>query len=91
MLAWYTAERAPGIDLAAGQPPDAILITDATWPSQDGFKALDDWPTMKSQIDCCFRLADSQTVTTMPFAWAASSSSVSWRLYVPRAVEEGRS
>ena len=72
-------------------PPDAILVTDATWPSQDGFKALDDWPTMKQQIDCCFRLADSQTVTTVLFPWAASAPSVSWRLYVPRAVDVGRS
>ncbi len=72
-------------------PPDAILVTDATWPSADGFKALDEWPTMKQQIDCCYSLADSQTVTTTPFAWAASSPSVSWRLYLPRTTKVGRS
>ncbi len=72
-------------------PPDAILVTDATWPSSDGFKALDEWPMLKQQIDQCYRLADSQTVTTEPFAWAASSPSVSWRLYMPRTTKVGRS
>ena len=83
--------RASFIKDLQASPPDAILVTDATWPSPDGFKALDDWPTMKRQIDCCFRLADSQTLTTVPFAWAASSPSVSWRLYLPRVVDVGRS
>ena len=72
-------------------PPDAILITDATWPSLDGFKALDGWPTMKTAIDCCYTLADSQTVRTPPFSWAASSPSVSWRLYMPRNIKVGGS
>ncbi|MCW6506742.1 hypothetical protein [Lichenifustis flavocetrariae] len=66
------------------RPPDAILVTDATWPSEDGLKAVDDWPEFSAELACCYRLIEAQTRTEPSIPWFASSPSVSWRLYVLR-------
>ena len=74
-------------DLRAN-PPDAFLLTNMPLPLKQGFEAVDQWPALKSLLDCCYRLEVSQTVERPHNRWAPNDS-VAWRIYVRRQMSEG--
>jgi hypothetical protein len=62
----------------AGDPPEAILLTNDQWPKAHGFDAADDWPEFMALLARRYDLN-----------FVGHEGEILWRLYLRRAAETG--